>query len=47
MYAAQQDLAKKYFGEVLPTWESLSWFDKDEWQARADELNEAREDHNA
>ncbi len=27
---------------VLPEWEKLTWQEQDAWQARADELNEAR-----
>lgn len=45
MYAAARELHEAYLKVSLPSWEELSWDDKDDWQARADELNEAREDH--
>ena len=45
MYETARDLSEFYFGEPLPRWEDLTWPDKDAWQERADELNEARKEH--
>lgn len=44
MYETARVLSMAYFGEQLPIWELLTWPEKDEWQRRADELNEARRD---
>ncbi len=42
MYETARDLSMQYLDYYMPPWDELSWADKDEWQARADELNEAR-----
>lgn len=42
LYETARELSMTYFDQELPRWEELSWPDKDEWQERADELNEAR-----
>jgi hypothetical protein len=47
MYETACDLSMSYFGKQLPEWRLLTWPEKDEWQRRADELNEARESDRA
>lgn len=45
MYESERELSGIFFSELLPRWEDLSWAEKDAWQERADELNEARYDN--
>lgn len=44
MYEAHREVWLAYIGDELPEWDALSWPEKDHWQERADELNEAREE---
>lgn len=44
LYSVYVESFEEFLPEApkLPTWAELSWPLKDEWQERADELNEAR-----
>ncbi len=43
VYEAHSAAELHFRGEVLPSWDDLRWSARDEWEAVADELNEARE----
>jgi hypothetical protein len=42
LYETARELSMLYLDYYLPPWDELSWAERDGWQARADELNEAR-----
>lgn len=42
LYEAHRVSSEVYLGEFMVPWTQLSWPQRDMWQAKADELNEAR-----